>query len=62
MIYTKTFPIFNIQLFANPNTQTTGSAELSVTMKEYYDTELLENAREELYFNQFGKVQNLPQG
>lgn len=62
MINTKRFPIFNIQLFANPNTQTTGSAELSVTMKEYYDTELLENAREELYFNQFGKVQSLPEG
>lgn len=62
MINTKRFPIFNIQLFANPNTQTTGSAELSVTMKEYYDTELLENAREELYFNQFGKVQKLPAG
>lgn len=62
MINTKRFPIFNIQLFANPNTQTTGSAELSVTMKEYYDTELLENAREELYFNQFGKVQSLLEG
>ena len=62
MINTKAFPIFNIQLFANPNTNTTGSEGLSGEMKTYYDTELLENAREELYFNQFGKVQNLPQG
>ncbi len=57
---------FDLQLFADPNTQTTGKAEagndLSPTMKKYYNTELLENAKEELYFNQFGKVQPLPQG
>ena len=31
-------------------------------MKEFYDTELLENARAELYFNQFGDEQPLPKG
>ena len=31
-------------------------------MKEFYDTELLENARADLYFNQFGDEQPLPQG
>ena len=33
---------------------------LSPTMKEYYDTELLENARENLIFAQLGKKQVLP--
>ncbi|MBE6685774.1 MAG: N4-gp56 family major capsid protein [Ruminococcaceae bacterium] len=56
--------LFNIQLFAEANVQTTNMAaegnDLSPSMKEYYDTELLENAKEELFFNQFGKLQNLP--
>lgn len=60
-----------LQLFANMNTHTTtvdgnGSTEppgaLSTTMKEYYDTELLENARTQHYFSQFGKKQKLPKG
>ena len=33
---------------------------MSATMKEYYDTELLENARPKLIFSQLGKQQNLP--
>lgn len=33
---------------------------LSPTMKSYYDTELLENARESLVFQQLGRKQNLP--
>lgn len=33
---------------------------LSATMKTYYDTELLENAREKLVYQQLGRVQNLP--
>lgn len=57
---------FDIQAFADANVQTTTANEsgndLSAAMKEYYDTELLENAKEELFFNQFGKVQNLPEG
>lgn len=57
---------FDLQLFADPNTQTTNLAspgnDLSPGMKTYYNTELLENAKEELYFNQFGKVQTLPEG
>lgn len=58
--------IFDIQRFAEANTQTTTAAaqgnDLSPAMKEYYDTELLENAKEELFFNQFGRVQQLPEG
>lgn len=37
-----------------------GQNSLSPTMKTYYDTELLENARSELVFAQFGKKQPLP--
>ena len=39
--------------FADKNT-------LTPTMKTYYDTELLENARAELMHTQFGKKQPLP--
>ena len=66
--------VFNLQLFAsagdvvNTTTGHTNSATgvatttnvLSDTMKTYYDTELLENARSELIFAQFGKKQPLP--
>ncbi|MCM1286518.1 MAG: N4-gp56 family major capsid protein [Acetobacter sp.] len=61
-----------LQLFAgeappNQNTHTTANdgaagGSLSAGMKEYYDTELLENARTQHYFAQFGKKQGLPKG
>lgn len=56
----------NLQLFAvaasdiNRTSDNTSGNDFSPTMKEYYDTELLENARANLYFNQFGKKQPLP--
>lgn len=59
MINTSTF---DIQAFADANVQTTVSDTLTEGMQKYYDTELLENAKEELFFNQFGKVQQLPEG
>jgi N4-gp56 family major capsid protein len=37
-----------------------GNNTLSPTMKTYYDTELLENARSELIFAQFARKQGLP--
>ena len=37
-----------------------GKNDLSVQMKEYYDTELLENARANLVHSQFAKKQGLP--
>lgn len=37
-----------------------GENTLSPTLKEFYDTELLENARVELFYAQFGKKQRLP--
>lgn len=62
--------VLNLQLFAwtqgtdagsptvNPVNVTTQSS-LSPTMKTFYDTTLLENAREEMIFTQFGKKQPL---
>ena len=64
----------NLQLFADAGTlvnTTTGTANaytgavttstaMSATMKTFYDTELLENAREKLIFSQLGKKQSLP--
>ncbi len=64
----------NLQLFADAGTlvntttgtanaysgATTTSTEMSVEMKTYYDTELLENARPRLIFSQLGKPQRLP--
>lgn len=66
--------ILNLQLFADAGTLVnatntyvnayTGEAEqhtnLDTTLKMYYDTELLENARAEMYYAQFGKKQPLP--
>lgn len=66
--------IFDLQLFAAAGTlvnTTTGDANaytgdvnttgaMSSTMKTYYDTELLENARPKLIFAQLGKKQPLP--
>ena len=59
--------LFNIQLFAwsegqagtptvNPVNVTT-QASMSPTMKTFYDTSLLENAREAMLFTQFGEKQ-----
>ena len=61
--------LFNIQLFAwsdgqagapttNPVNVTTQSS-MSPTMKNFYDTTLLENAREAMVFTQFGEKQPL---
>ena len=41
---------------------TSTSTAMDPTMKTFYDTELLENARVEMYYAQFAKKQNLPQG
>ena len=50
--------LLNLQLFADatPINVTTQSG-MSPTMKTFYDTALLENAREEMIFTQFGKKQ-----
>ena len=63
----KNITLMNLQLFAwsegqagaptvNPVNVTTQSS-MSPTMKTFYDTTLLENAREQMVFTQFGKKQ-----
>ncbi len=68
------FKLMNLQLFADAGTvvnTTTGTANayngevttstaMSPTMKTFYDTELLENARAQMVFTQLGKKQVLP--
>ena len=54
----------NLQLFSadvNPINVTTQSS-MSPTMKTFYDTTLLENARESMIFTQFGKKQPMKGG
>lgn len=46
----------------NAYTGARAAGGMSATMKRYYDTELLENARNEHYYAQFGKRQELPRG
>ena len=43
--------LFDLQVFAQENTQTTGG--LSAEMKTYYGMELLDNAKPQLVHNQF---------
>ena len=47
---------------ASSKTEFSGSNTLSPTLKTFYDTELLENARCKMVFSQFGKKQYLPKG
>ena len=51
---------FDLQLFAESNTQTTSG--LSAEMKTYYGMELLENAKPALVHNQFAATKPLPVG
>jgi len=55
-----------LQIFANPNTQTTNTAnpgnDLSPEMKTYYETELLEGGKPNLIHAQFGKAGTIPPG
>lgn len=53
---------YNIQLFAELNTNVTTDAGMSVEQKEYYDSELLRYAGPKLVYAQFGKKASLPQG
>lgn len=57
---------FNLQLFAfgdAPASMTkTTTGDMSPTMKEFYDTALLENAREASVWNQFAKSQPMTHG
>jgi N4-gp56 family major capsid protein len=52
--------IFNLQLFAEMNTNTTASAGLSAENKTFYDKELIRLAKANLVHNQFGQKRNIP--
>ncbi len=56
--------MINLQIFADaPASMTkTATSAMSPTMKEFYDTALLENAREAMVWNQFGKEQSITHG
>lgn len=46
--------------YSGAETAFTDASTLTPTMKEFYDTELLENARDQLIFGQLGRKQALP--
>lgn len=52
----------NVNAYTGEHRATTAASDMSASMKRYYDTELLENARNEHYYAQFGRKQNLPRG
>lgn len=51
---------YNLQLFANMNTQTTGTSTLSDEMKIYYSDYLIDNAVPKLVHDQFGQKHPIP--
>lgn len=75
-MFTEIFKNFTLQLFADAGSnvmtttgtanaytgETTTSGAMSSTLKTFYDTELLENARVELFYAQFAQKQPLPAG
>lgn len=52
----------NVNAYTGAGTPHTAANTMSPTMKTFYDTELLENARSEHYYAQFGTKQALPRG
>lgn len=51
-----------VSLFADPNTQTTGSADLSDEMKTFYSDYLIDLTEPELVHDQFAQMRPIPQG
>lgn len=49
-----------VNAYTGATTDFAGANTLSGELKDFYDTELLENARVEMYYAQFGKKQSLP--
>ncbi len=49
-----------VNAYTGAVTAFSGTNDLTATMKEYYDTELLDNVRDELVFAQLGRKQALP--
>lgn len=49
-----------VNAYTGDSTARTATNSMSAELKEFYDTELLENARTQLFYAQFGKRQPLP--
>ena len=49
-----------VNAYTGETTAFSGSNTLTPELKDYYDTELLENTRKELVYAQFAKRQTLP--
>ena len=49
-----------VNSYTGDTTAFSGDNTLSQELKTFYDTELLENARVEMFYAQFGKKQPLP--
>ena len=56
----KTSKYFDLQMFANMNTQTTATGTLSDEMKVYYSDYLIDNAVPKLVHDQFGQKHPIP--
>ena len=54
------YKMLNLQLFAEANTQTTGTSTLSDEMKTYYSDYLIDNAVPKLVHDQFGQKHPIP--
>lgn len=54
------YDVINLQLFADMNTQTTGTASLSDEMKIFYSDYLIDNAKPKLVHDQFGQKHPIP--
>ena len=54
------YDVINLQLFADMNTQTTGTASLSDEMKTFYSDYLIDNAKPKLVHDQFGQKHPIP--
>ena len=54
------FNNINLQLFANPNVQTTLMGDLSAEMKTFYDMTLIDEASANLVHDQFGQKRPIP--
>ena len=51
---------FNLQLFANPNTNVTTAQGMSVEMQTFYEKQLIKTAEPDLIFDQFGQKAPIP--
>ena len=58
----KVIKMFNLQLFAEPNTNVTTDAGLSGEMKTYYEDTLIDEAEPNLVHDQFGDKYPIPKG